>query len=228
MKAILFDFGGTIDTNGVHWSEKYSELYARFQPEIEKRDVEKAFVESERRMSLDAGLAGATFKETILKQLTLQFGLLKLSTATPLLNAMLDACYAEVVATVAAAKEVLVRLNKEYRMALVSNFYGNLDVVCGEFGIKPLFEAMIDSTTVGLRKPDPSIFDLALTQLRVRGSDAYVVGDSYDRDIVPARKLGCTTIWLKGKSWKEEAATDAADYTITNFEQIISIITQHS
>ena len=30
MKAILFDFGGTIDTDGVHWSEKYWDLYEQF------------------------------------------------------------------------------------------------------------------------------------------------------------------------------------------------------
>ena len=47
MKATLFDFGGTIDTDGVHWSEKYWELYKRFKIETSKTDFERSFVESE-------------------------------------------------------------------------------------------------------------------------------------------------------------------------------------
>ncbi|MBI3765652.1 MAG: hypothetical protein HY277_04010, partial [Ignavibacteriales bacterium] len=37
MKAVLFDFGGTIDTDGVHWSEKFWEYYQQFGVGVEKK-----------------------------------------------------------------------------------------------------------------------------------------------------------------------------------------------
>ncbi len=83
---------------------------------------------------------------------------------------------------------------------------------------------MIDSAVVGVRKPDPMIFSLALARLGVAPNDAWVVGDSYERDIVPAKTLGCSTIWLKGKSWKEPSSTEAADYTVLTLEDIKKIL----
>ena len=62
---MLFDFGGTIDSDGVHWSEKYWELYVRHKIDVPKQAYEKSFVESERLLFLDPGLPKATFEETI-------------------------------------------------------------------------------------------------------------------------------------------------------------------
>jgi putative hydrolase of the HAD superfamily len=31
-----------------------------------------------------------------------------------------------------------------------------------------------------------------------------VVGDSIDKDIVPARQAGCHTVWFKGEPWTDE------------------------
>ena len=224
MKAVLFDFGGTIDTNGVHWSEKYWELYARFRVGVRKDEYEKSFVESERLMALDPEVRGLTFKQTLRKQITLQFKVLKLDGTNRLPGEMVDACYSEVAGTIDAAKEILRRLKEDYRLAVVSNFYGNLQIVCEEFGLHRLFDSLIDSTSVGVHKPDPAIFGLALEGLKVEGKDAFVVGDSYERDIVPSKQLGCTTIWLKGKSWTSPKSEESADFIISKFEDIVNII----
>lgn len=50
-----------------------------------------------------------------------------------------------------------------------------------------------------------------------------MVGDSYPKDIVPAKKLGFLTIWLKVKGWQEEnKSEDCADIVIENLNEIIS------
>jgi len=55
--------------------------------------------------------------------------------------------------------------------------------------------------------------------------ESAVVGDSYERDIVPGKQLGCTTIWLKGKSWTSHPTeTPAADHIINAFEQLRPIL----
>ncbi|HJV33099.1 MAG TPA: HAD family hydrolase, partial [Patescibacteria group bacterium] len=162
MKAILFDFGGTIDTDGVHWSEKFSELYARFTPQVPKKDVERAFVESDRMLLADPGVARLTFEETLARQWRLQFEILHLPATGGLLEEMSRVCYVDVRQTIGRARELLALLARQYRLGVVSNFTGNLEIVCREFHLEKLFAAFIDSAVVGVRKPDPAIFALAL------------------------------------------------------------------
>lgn len=224
MKAVLFDFGGTIDTDGVHWSEKFWEYYQQFGVGVEKKDVEQAFVQSENMIMQYADLQKLTFYQTLHKQVALQFAVLKIEGEGMLLKEMVDACYQDVKRVIEKAWKILNELQPLYKLGLVSNFYGNLEVVCKEFRLDQLFGAMIDSTVVGIKKPNPAIFQLALNKLGVKGNSSYVVGDSYDRDVIPAKQLGCTTIWLKGKSWTTPPSTDAADYTIQKFEEIKKIL----
>jgi putative hydrolase of the HAD superfamily len=224
MKAVLFDFGGTIDTDGVHWSEKFWEHYEQFGVEVTKKAFEEAFVQSESMILDYPDLPKATFYKTLHKQVTLQFAILKLENESALLKKVIDACYEDVRGAIARARKVLDALQPAFALGVVSNFYGNLEVVCREFGLDRSFATMIDSAVVGVRKPDPMIFALALARLGVAPNDAWVVGDSYDRDIVPAKTLGCSTIWLKGKSWREPPSTEAADYTVLTLEDIKKIL----
>ena len=224
MKAVLFDFGGTIDTDGVHWSEKFWEFYERFNIPVKKTDYERAFVATERELGDVPVLKQATFYETLHKQLRLQFKFLKLDARDERLQSMLDACYEDIDTTVGKARELIEKLSEQYRLGIVSNFYGNLETVCQEFELYRYCSALVDSVVVGLRKPDPAIWSLALKKLEVRPENAWVVGDSYDRDVVPAKQLGCHTIWLKGKSWMTPPSTEAADVTVAKFEEIRSIL----
>jgi len=225
MKAILFDFGGTIDTDGVHWSEKFWTYYERFKVTTDKRDFERAFRFSEDELLDDPSIATATFYTTLIKQFTLQFKQLRLDDHNILKMKLVNACYADVGGTIARARVILNDLQARYALGLVSNFTGNLEVVCKEFTLDRYFGVIIDSAVVGVRKPDPRIFALALEKLEIDGRESYVVGDSYERDIGPGKQLGCTTIWLKGRSWTAHPAeTPAADFTIEHLEEIRKIL----
>ena len=91
-----------------------------------------------------------------------------------------------------------------FPLALVSNFYGNMPVVLREFRLDDLFSAVIESAVVGVRKPDERIFQLGVEALRLKPEEVAVVGDSYEKDILPARRLGCQTVWLKGEGWTDK------------------------
>lgn len=225
MKSILFDFGGTIDTDGVHWSEKFWEYYQKFDIAVTKREFELAFVATEQELGDVPVLRKATFYETLRKQIKLQFKLLGLNGKDDRVQQMLDACYADVDRTVGKARLLIDELSMQYRLGIVSNFYGNLETVCQEFELYRYFGAVIDSVVVGIRKPDPAIWSLAIARLGVHPKETWTVGDSYERDIVPPKQLGCKTVWLKGKSWTTPpAVTTAADHTISNFDQLRTIL----
>ena len=107
-------------------------------------------------------------------------------------------------------------------MVLVSNFYGNIHCVLREMGMEGIFQEVIESAVVGVRKPDPQIFMLGCKALQMEPAEVTVVGDSYDKDIVPAHSIGCQTVWFKGPGWTdEEPDGKAATRIIYGIEELL-------
>jgi len=77
---------------------------------------------------------------------------------------------------------------------------------------------------VGVRKPDPQIFQRAAETLGVSPSDAVVVGDSYTKDILPAHSIGCQTVWIKGEGWTDDEPSDCiADMIIHDLSELLVV-----
>ena len=107
-------------------------------------------------------------------------------------------------------KQVLEHLKQAgYPMVLVSNFYGNINQVLKDAGIDGYFKNVIESAVVGVRKPNPAIFALGVCALDLPASQVLVVGDTYSKDIMPAYKLGCCTLWIKGLQWEEKQVDES-------------------
>ena len=107
-------------------------------------------------------------------------------------------------------RQVLEHLKQAgYPMVLVSNFYGNINQVLKDAEIDGYFKEVIESAVVGVRKPNPAIFALGVCALDLPASQVLVVGDTYDKDIIPAHKLGCHTLWIKGLQWEEKKVDES-------------------
>jgi FMN phosphatase YigB (HAD superfamily) len=225
MKAILFDFGGTLDTNGIHWSEKYWEVYCYFNVPVSKKQYEESYVYSEKILP---GIIkpNYNYQATILKQIEIQLLFLEENkyldgkTANVFSEKLTGKCYSDVLDTAGEAGKLLEQLSRQYKLGVVSNFYGNLDTVLQELSLLKYFNTVIDSSHTGIRKPDPQIFRMAVDKLNASATATTVIGDSYDRDIQPAKKLGCSTIWLDGKSWRRPQNTVDADVTIRSLYEL--------
>lgn len=234
IKAILLDYGGTIDTNGIHWSEVIYNGYESAGAAVPKEVFRKAYVHAEQYMEKDTQLVKPedTFKETLLKKIRLQSDYY-IQQNTPYNIAkqaehITEYCYQVAKSTTSEAAKILATLSKKYSLALVSNFYGNLQSVIKDFGIYQYFTTIVESSVVGVRKPDPELFRIALQELAVSASEAVVVGDSYKNDIAPAQQLGCTAIWLKGIGWEQENKNSSntlnVKYSISNFSDLAETI----
>lgn len=70
-KALLFDFGGTLDIDGIHWSEKLWEAYNQLQIPVSKENFREAFIYSEKKC---AGIIKPDFslRQTVKTQLKYQ------------------------------------------------------------------------------------------------------------------------------------------------------------
>jgi HAD superfamily hydrolase (TIGR01509 family) len=82
-------------------------------------------------------------------------------------------------------------------VAVVSNTEdGRLRDSLAASGLDESFDLLIDSHLVGVRKPDPAIFRLALERLGAEAGDAAFVGDSYAHDALAARAAGMRGVLL--------------------------------
>ncbi|HDS09198.1 MAG TPA: HAD family hydrolase [Firmicutes bacterium] len=83
---------------------------------------------------------------------------------------------------------------KGYKIGIISNSDGRLVNQLKSLKVWDLFDLVIDSREVGVEKPDPEIFRLALKKLKVDPAETVYVGDIYSIDIKPAQKLGIKAI----------------------------------
>ena len=82
------------------------------------------------------------------------------------------------------------------RLGVVSNSDGRVEQALEAAGLRQYFDVVIDSTLLGVEKPDPRIFHAALEALGVAPEEALYVGDLYEVDVVGARAAGMEAVLL--------------------------------
>ena len=107
---------------------------------------------------------------------------------------------------------------------LVSNFYGNVETVIRDMGLREYFQGVIESAVVGVRKPNPTIFKLGVVALGLNPEQVLVVGDSFRKDIEPSLSLGCQVAWLKGKGWTAEEDAQMHPSIIGSLNDLLSLV----
>ena len=122
------------------------------------------------------------------------------------------------------SREVLERLQEHYSLGVISNFYGNVDRVLAEAGIAPLLATIIDSNRVGVSKPEPGIFRLALDDLGCSAADVLYVGDSFEKDVVGARRAGLRSAWLVGEADRPCPAPELVDIRLRRLTDLETMI----
>jgi putative hydrolase of the HAD superfamily len=92
-------------------------------------------------------------------------------------------------------QEMLAQVKTSHRLAVVSDAqsaYGLPELRAA--GLADYFASIIISGDYGYRKPDPRLFQAALTALEVRPEEAIFVGNDRFRDVFGARQVGMKTI----------------------------------
>jgi putative hydrolase of the HAD superfamily len=89
------------------------------------------------------------------------------------------------------------------RLGIISNSDGTVEQQLREYDVAQVgagsgveVECIIDSTVVGVSKPDPRIFEIALDALGITSDDAWYVGDTPAFDVVGAQNAGLHPVLL--------------------------------
>lgn len=95
------------------------------------------------------------------------------------------------------APAVLEKLQgKGYLLGVVSNSDGSVERLLQQAGLAGFFSFILDSAVVGVEKPDPRIFRLALERARVKSEQVIHIGDFYSVDVLGAQAAGIRGILL--------------------------------
>jgi 2-haloalkanoic acid dehalogenase type II len=98
---------------------------------------------------------------------------------------------------VPGALELLQALKPHYRIGIVTN---NRTTEQQEklayLGMTHLVDALITSEDVGVPKPDPRIYHVALERLQSRAAETVMVGDNWTADVLGALQVGIRPLWL--------------------------------
>jgi HAD superfamily hydrolase (TIGR01549 family) len=221
--AVLFDFGGTLDADGVAWKERFGRLYQAEGLALDSERFDPLFYAADDAL---AGTIPATlsFRETVFQLAAAVSEGLGVGAEDRLSGRVASQFLEDALAKLRANRGMLERLRRRYALGVVSNFYGNLVTVCEEAGLRRLFSVIIDSRRVGCQKPDPRIFDRAVHELGMRPGDATFVGDSLARDMVGARAAGMSHVWLAGAARRERNPCCPADRVITSLAELEAIL----
>jgi len=140
-----------------------------------------------------------------------------------------DRFYVGSLAVTARNRTVLDALRRSgHRLAVVSNFTGNLHLCLKELGLDGYLEAIIDSTVVGWAKPDARIFHAATEAMKVPSGTApsWMVGDNPEADIRPAEALGLRSAWIAPPR-RETPAGLKVTVRIHSLAQLPAVLERH-
>ena len=243
IRALVFDFGGTLDGNGIHWLERAYQFIHERHPEITR----EAFDKADRATITEFALGDASHEWSYQDGSMLPVGAVvseyaarctlretadaiavgiyqRLGLSEKMKNAYVEWFCAGAAESLSENRQWLETLHGTYQLAVISNNFGNTRGWCDDYGLTSLLGAIIDSTVLGIAKPDARIFEAALSELEVAPAHAVYVGDSYAADMVGGKNAGMWTAWLVGNQTKACPDIAMVDVQLSHLHELTDFL----
>ena len=118
------------------------------------------------------------------------------------------------------ADRVVRYLASKYPLTIVSNGFKEVQYYKFEHsGLSDCLTHTLVSDEIGINKPQPEIFRIALERNGVKADEAIMIGDSYSSDIAGAKAAGIDQIWLH-----EGETSEAATFIVPRLTDIMNIL----
>jgi 8-oxo-dGTP diphosphatase/putative hydrolase of the HAD superfamily len=95
------------------------------------------------------------------------------------------------------ANEVLNKLYTHYNIGIIANQSAGTASRLEQYGMLKYISVVCCSAEAGLSKPDVRFYELALKEANCLPEQAVMIGDRIDNDIIPAKSLGMSAIWVR-------------------------------
>ena len=126
-----------------------------------------------------------------------------------------------------ASRNVIEALYGKYKLGIIANQTLGTQGRIDSWGIGKYFDVVMASAEAGCAKPDPRIFSMALQKANCEPAEAIMVGDRLDNDIIPAKKLGMKTVWVRQGYAIYQCIDDESkrpDYIVDSIEELVGLL----
>ncbi|TFE00841.1 HAD family hydrolase [Jeotgalibacillus sp. R-1-5s-1] len=202
MRAVLFDFDGTLLDRDASVAAFIADQYARLKQvnvNVDRDTYVNRFIE------LDAH--GYVWKDRVYAQLVeeLQINMTAEELLQDYLHEFPNHCI-----PVKGLYEMLEHLKRNaYKIGMITNGFGDFQTAnIRALGIEEAFDVILISEWEKLRKPDSRIFLRALQKLDVEAKEAVFVGDHPENDIQAAKRVGMKAVLVQSVIQQDEDADD--------------------
>jgi putative hydrolase of the HAD superfamily len=227
IKAILFDVDDTIFDRARAQRKILRLIVQEFHDVfagIDEQTALNAFFESD-RLSLEEFYAGGSVEELRVVRSRRFLQLLGLSEDfADEITEMYVKSYPNIDAPVKGAKSVIRNLAGRFQLGIVSNGFPDTQYrKLRTLGMEELFDCILLSEEIGIRKPDPGIFWKAAELLARKPEECLYVGDSYKADVLGAKKAGMRACWFNPGGLRPSAEVKP-DFEISELDEILEIL----
>ncbi len=118
-------------------------------------------------------------------------------------------------------------LSKKYKIGIIANQSLGTEERLRNQGILKYINLVVASAEEGVAKPDRRIFEIALERSNCEPVNSVMIGDRIDNDIVPAKRMGMNTIWIKrgfGQYWNIKEEFEEPDFVVNNLIELCNLL----
>ena len=218
IKAILFDFDGTLSNRQMNAYLMYRDFLRPYFPDLNEIEFEAVMqdmltfdcngtTETHQRMIPFINKYGDLLPDDFSEKFT-EYSKMNMYRFAVLKDETID---------------VLERLKGKYKLCILSNgFSFSQHNKIRQVKIEDYFDAILVSGDYSFKKPEAEIFEYAAKQLGVKCEECLMIGDVFASDILGAIRAGMTPVWILEDT--ERPALDYHGYRIEKLDQIFDIL----
>ncbi|RXZ77458.1 HAD-IIIA family hydrolase [Paenibacillaceae bacterium] len=218
INAVLFDLDNTLINRKLafeEFSNKLVDNYLVVSDPSERNEIVHYIIEADND--------GYRSKKELYQELLRNLKWKKETTLEELLDYWFSEFFKCTVLMNGAMDVIHVLRNQGLKLGLITNgsvHSQNAKIDCAK--IRHLFDVIVVSDEVQVKKPDKRIFEIALERLGVKPETSFYIGDHPLNDIKGASEAGLKTIWLAGfREW--DVAGVQPHYTVKELKELITI-----
>ena len=215
--AVTFDIGGVIYSDDVFKRAIFTALN-KLSTGVEQVAFDQVYQE---HLKSQSGSLRSKLCQHFLGSLEKRDELMRIATQNWLFTP--DDLYQDSKAAIAALKSAGIKIG------IVANQPASVVESLKADQIYDLIDFLGVSAIVGIEKPNPAIFELAISKLAAPANQIIHIGNRIDTDVLPAKKLGMKTVWVRrGEANPDPTAADLAqaDITVDDLTNLTQLITQ--
>lgn len=201
VKAVILDFGGTLANGQIDWNEYHKAIQGALRAlgyPVELGRLKKAIRGAlEELQRVRARNEEMTLEDVYGSALT-KLGVPPKDETLEMIHDIFRRHYKQ--SFYPCVEEVLEKLSERYVLAVISNTMSDQPrLILEQTYLDRYFELVVCSRELGIRKPNPRIFEFVLDRLGVEPNEAVHVGDSVEADMMGALNAGVRPVWIKNQ-----------------------------